>query len=177
MDLEKLLKEVAKGKQNAQRQFFDLTADKLMGVAVRYTYDRSTARDILQESYIRIFKKIPEFEYQSESALYSWMCKIVSREAIRWIKSNQRFDLNGEIPDNGENRQQKILHELSPADWLSCLAVLPENQRIVFNLFAIEGYNHKEIEEITGIPEVTSRSTLSRARKKLQEVFKKKELV
>jgi RNA polymerase sigma factor (sigma-70 family) len=177
VEFRQLFNEVVRGRENAQRQFFELTSDKLMGVAVRYTYDRSTARDILQESYIRIFNKIPEFEYQSESALYSWMCKIVSREAIRWIKNNKRFDWNSEIPECADNRQQQISHELSPSDWLSCLAMLPENQRIVFNLYAIEGYNHREIEEITGIPEVTSRSTLSRARKKLQEVFKKKELV
>ncbi len=132
MDFKQLVKEVAKGRQNAQREFFDLTVDKLMGVAVRYTYDRSTARDILQESYIRIFNKIPEFDYQSESALYSWMCKIVSREAIRWIKSNKRFDWNSEVPECTDNRQHQIAHELSPSDWLSCLAMLPEKQRIVF---------------------------------------------
>lgn len=176
MDFRQLVGEVARGKEKAQWQFFELTSDKMMGVAIRYTYDRSTARDILQESYIRIFKKLPEFDYQSEGALYSWMSKIVSREAIRWIKANRRFDWNCEIPERIDKRQEQLSHELSPSDWLSCLAGLPENQRLVFNLYAIEGYNHREIEEITGIPEVTSRSTLSRARKKLQELFKKKEL-
>jgi RNA polymerase sigma factor (sigma-70 family) len=173
-DWNELLRELKKGKKKAQRRFFDLTTDRMMGVAVRYTKDRSGAKDCLQESYIRIFRNIDDFDYKSDEQLFAWINKIVSREALRWIKRNKKFFWTDDdliISSNGSKKAPDYLFE---DDLLNHLTKLPEAQRIVFNLYVIEGYSHKEIEEITGINEVTARSYLSRARKKLQDLINRK---
>lgn len=174
MDLKQLILDLIKGNEKAQWKFFELTADRMMGVAMRYTKDRNTSKDVLQEAYIRIYDKLPGFEYRSARGLQVWMSKIVSREAIRWIKANQRYSWTEEVPVENLGSKSREEDPFFQSDLMEYLNKLPEAHRIVFNLYIIEGYSHKEIEEITGIAEVTARSHLSRARKKLQNLMNDK---
>ncbi len=143
-----------------------------MTVAIRYVIDRDTAKDILQESYIRIFQKIDTFEYQHDNATLAWMRQITAREAIRWLKRQKRWT-------QGDNTISSdtitASHPLFEDDLFHHLLKLPENQRVVFNMYAIEGYSHKEIAQKLQIVESSSRSLLTRARKRLASIIDKNE--
>ncbi len=141
-----------------------------MTVALRYVVDRSAARDVLQESYIRIYKQLPRFQYENEAATMAWMRRITSREAIRWIKKQQRWQA---IDIQPFSEQVSSVHSIFKDEMYQCLLILPTNQRLVFNMYAIEGYSHKEIAEKLEIAESSSRSLLTRARKKLAQQINK----
>lgn len=163
---------IKRGSQKAEKALFDTSAHQLMTVALRYVVDQSAARDVLQESYIRIFQKLSQFQYENEVATLAWMKRITAREAIRWLKKQQRWQMTD------TQVQQTTITEEHPMfndDLYKSLLVLATDQRLVFNMHAIEGYSHKEIADKLQIAESSSRSLLARARKKLVEHLKKKE--
>ena len=134
---------------------------------MRYVMDEQAARDILQESYIRIFSSIKKFNYQSEAETWSWLQKIVVHEGLRWIKKNKRWAKMRNVERNSlaENQVNHLYHD----DKLELLKCLRKEERVVFNMYAIEGYSHKEIAEVLGMAVGSSRSLLTRARKKLRQ--------
>ncbi len=173
-DWKELLQEIENGQEKAQREFFDRTSDQMMGVAMRYIKERSGAKDCLQEAYIRIFRGLKKFDYRSDEQLFGWMNKIVSREAVRYLQRNKKYYLTDEDLTRSSNGPGRVPDKLFKDDLLKHLAELPESHQIVFNLYVIEGYSHREIEEITGINAATARSYLFRARKKLQKWINRK---
>jgi RNA polymerase sigma-70 factor (ECF subfamily) len=172
MMLKKLIREIQKKRSKAERQLFDATTERLMAVALRYVVDQHVARDVLQESYIRIFKGLKKFEYSSEAECWSWMNRIVAREALRWIKKSKRWN---EIKQNGSSPLISISpeHPCYEDEKFNMLKCLRPEERFVFNLYALEGYSHKEIAEEMELAESSSRSLLTRARKKLQTQIQK----
>lgn len=140
----------------------------LLTVCRRYVGSRETARDVLQESFIRIFRSIEK--YKEQGKLIHWMKKIVINVALQQI--NKSYFKN---EDSGlELLPEKILlpriyHQLAAEDLLLIIQQLPLGFRTVFNLYAIEGYSHQEIAELLGITKSTSRSQLARARQILQK--------
>ncbi|MBT8219848.1 MAG: RNA polymerase sigma factor [Bacteroidia bacterium] len=171
MSLEQLVILAAEGKEQAQKQLFLKTSSQLKAVALRYVRDVSTADDVLQESYIRIFNQLTNFEYINDESTIGWMRKITAREAIRIIKKDQRW-----LDNNKSNFTPEIQNSnpMMMDDMYQMLMRLPDNQRVVFNLVAIEGYSHKEIASELGIEKSSSRSLLTRARKNLQNILTKK---
>lgn len=117
-----------------------------MGVAIRYVKDESTAKDIVQESFVRIFNSIPKFQYQNENAFKAWIKRITAHEAIRWLKKYNVHFL--EVEENTSNmyavRNPSVLSELYTQDLLKALQSLPQGYQVVFNLYIIEGFSHKE---------------------------------
>jgi len=172
MNLEQLIIQSAEGKQDAQKALFLQTSNHLKTVALRYVKYGTAADDVLQEAYIRIFRNLSKFNYENDVATMGWMRQITAREAIRYIKRNQRWSEH-------DNKVPVINHhEIQPMamdDMYKLLTRLPDNQRIVFNLAAIEGYSHREVAEQLGIKESSSRSLLTRARQNLQEQLSKKQ--
>ena len=131
--------------------------------------DTSAARDVLQESYIRIFQKLDTFHYNTEAAALAWMRQITAREAIRWLKKQKRWK-NLDIHPFADTISES--HPMFEDDLFCNLQALPADQRLVFNMKAIEGYSHKEVAEKLNIAESSSRSLLTRARKKLAQLLK-----
>jgi RNA polymerase sigma factor (sigma-70 family) len=154
----------------AQRAVYDLYKAKLMGLCRRFARDREDARDILQESFIKIFSKIRQVE--SADKLEAWMKSIAVRTAIDHYHKLKRIDHQSysktdfNIPDS-EN--EIILGNLTDEYLIRIINELPEGCRLVFNLFEVEGYSHQEIADLLGIGEGTSRSQLHHAKYLLKQ--------
>lgn len=174
MNLKKIIHGCRKGRRQAQQQLFMTYSKYLMGIAIRYVKDENSAKDILQESFIRIFSSLQKFEYKNENAFMAWMKRITINEAIRWLKKyNQHFL---DVEENSKNnaytsKKPSILSELYTKDLLTALQTLPQGYQMVFNLYVIEGFSHKEIGELLKISGSTSRSQLSRAKNMLKQLL------
>jgi RNA polymerase sigma factor (sigma-70 family) len=160
-------------KPAAQSFLFKKYAGKMLAVCSRYASDRDEAEDILQEGFVKVFLHIAKFK--RESSLETWITRIMINQALTHIKRNShsRDNLNIEelqfdiVDDDGN----KTLQHLSGKDLIGMIQKLPEGYRAVFNLYAIEGYSHKEIGEMLNISENTSKSQFSRARQVLMKLI------
>ncbi len=172
-----LIKKCASGDILAQKAFYEKFAGKMMGVCLRYAKDVEEAEDVMQDAFIKIFNKIPV--YEEKGSLEGWVRRIVVNTALDSYRKNKKHqqDVNADTVDYLLETKNHIIAELSAQDLLVIINNLPEGYRIVFNLFAIEGYSHKEIAERLGITESTSKSQYSRAKKLLRDILKKNKLV
>lgn len=165
MSLEKVIKLAQQNNSQAERQLFDATCDHLKSVAKRYVLIESNAEDVLQETYIRIFKHLSSFNYINDAATMGWMRQITATEAIRYLKKNKKWEAVNEL---AENTVPVVIDDQLDDQLYHLLLALPPRQRIVFNMYALEGYSHKEISQQLEIAESSSRSILTRARSFLQ---------
>ncbi len=161
MHIEQLIKDCIKGNRRAQEELFFSYSKELMAAAYRYTFDKSAAQDVVQESFIKIFRSLNQLHSHREDVLKSWMYKITIRNALDWKAKHKAFYekqhlVKAEIYSNENN--------LELQDALATLAELPEGYRQVFQLHVIDGYSHKEIGAMLNINESSSRSQLTRAR-------------
>lgn len=167
---ERLVKDCVAGKPVAQRMLYERYADRMMGVCVRYARDYDEAADVMQEGFLRVFKKLHTFRH--EGSLEGWIRRVIVNVAVRHYQKNSRLYIVNEM-EEAENQPgyDDIEDDLAYEDLLEMVQSLPDGYRVVFNLFAIEGYSHKEIAEELGISEGTSKSQLARARKSLQQML------
>ena len=168
--LEDIIVLIQRKDARAERQLFDRTATHLKSVALRYVSDHQKAEDVLQESYLRIFASMMTFQYINDAATMGWMRRIVATESLRYLKKHQKVDYKDEMPED----PVFVEYPFESEDLMTLLNLLPEKQRVVFNLYAIEGYGHKEIADLLGLAESSSRSLLTRARSFLQKYISKK---
>lgn len=155
-------------KRKAQKALFEKYHPVMMGICMRYAKSRSEAEDVLLMGFSRIYRKIKQFEGQG--SFEAWMKRIMVNLAIDNFRKNIKHYYNEDIDDihDGSIPADEIPDIFSVEEILKTIQNLPVGYRIVFNLFAIEGYTHKEIAEILGISESTSKTQLLKARKKLQ---------
>lgn len=170
MNLEALITEAKKGTEKAQKMLFQTTCAQLNSVAIRYVADQSLAEDVLQETYIRIFKNLESFEFRDDISTLAWMKRITATEALRLIKKRKRWQ------ESDVHSSALVTSSTAFANdhIMKALLQLPAKQRIVFNMYAIEGYNHREIGKELGLAESSSRALLTRARTQLQSIITKK---
>ncbi len=157
----------------AQMQLYDLYCDAMFTVAVRYVKDSFTAEDIMQEAFIKAFKKINS--YKEEVAFGAWLKRIVINQSIDWLKKRklELVSINDEITTIADEEEHwNVAATISYQEIVNCIQKLKEKYRIVLTLFLLEGYDHGEISKILGISEVTSRTHLLRGKKKVQEQLK-----
>lgn len=173
--LKHIIQEIKNESTGADKKLFDASVSRLMGVAMRYVQDEATAHDVIQDAYIRIFKAIEAFDYHTEAETWSWMFRITSREAIRWLRRTKKQERISNHHPTMRNDIAVQIHEDIADKKLILMKCLQENERIAFNLFAIEGYSHLEVAKILEIKESSSRSLVTRARKKLQTQWIKME--
>ena len=159
------------GNANAQRELFERFAQKMMGVCVRYTDSTEEAEDMLQDGFIKVFAKLDSF--RGEGSLEGWLRRIMVNTALENFRrlKEQKQNTEGGVEDlqisNFDNPEDK----LGEKDLLNMIKSMPQGYRIIFNLYAIEGYTHKEIGEQLGLSEGTSKSQYARARVYLQKVL------
>ncbi|MCF8361635.1 MAG: sigma-70 family RNA polymerase sigma factor [Prolixibacteraceae bacterium] len=167
-DLERIIKDCKAGNNKAQATLYRLFAPKLFGVSMRYSRDRTEAEDILHEAFVRIFEKIEQ--YNGSGHFEGWMRRIVVNIALEHYRKKQRLQIVDDVTfyDNQE-RSSMNLETLNEQHLLNLIQELSPQYKIVFNLYAIDGYSHKEIAEKLGISEGSSKSNLARARKTLQK--------
>lgn len=160
--------------RKCQRFLWDKYAPKLLSLSIRYCRSREDAEDVLMESYVKIFDKMQDFRFQS--SLETWMRRIVVNTSINKLRATKITDtIDSELNDIGFT--DNAFDNLNAQQLLALLDSLPTGYKTVFNMFAIEGYSHKEIADELGIDEGTSRSQLAKARKALQEMVEKNEKV
>lgn len=165
---EGLIKGCLKGDRSAQRLLYDTYSGKFLGICLRYLKDREHAEDVMIESFMKIFEKLPQ--YQAKGSFEGWMKRIVVTQALMTLRSNRHLMM--EVHIEGEYEYQNHHYELThmeAAELMELVQSLPVGYRTVFNLYAIEGYSHQEIGELLGITESTSKSQLNRARNALKE--------
>lgn len=171
MDEQQLIDGCKRGKASARKELYELYAPTMMSLCVRYVRDRETARDLLQEGFIKVFTKINT--YSATGPLGAWIRRVFVTTALEYIRKYDALRMSAPIDEYGEQVEDgnaSVLDRLSANDLLACISRLPNGYRTVFNLYAIEGYTHKEIADILHIQEITSRSQFARARKALQEM-------
>lgn len=159
---------------SAKKYLYCQYAGYLTGVCSRYISNREDVRDILQESFLKIFSSISTFEYRGPGSLKGWMTRIVVNESLKFLKSVCKFELiplsdeNVEVADDEPDIDGIPLSELH-----SMIRELPIGYRVVLNLFVFEGKSHKEIAAALNIKESTSASQYHRAKKILADKIKK----
>ena len=169
----KLVKDCLKGSPLAQKNLFKKFYGLVMTICLRSANDKDEAKDILQESFIKVFKNLSNFKF--EGSLRTWIQRIVINTAIdKYRKDKQesgkiRIDNNTIIPE-----AESIVSNLNKDDLMKCISMLPTGYRTVFNLFVIEGYTHKDIADKLGISEGTSKSQLFKAKQILQQYIKER---
>lgn len=155
----------------------ELYYGKMMGVCLRYAKDKDQAKDILHDGFIKVFDKINQFD--NKGSLEGWIRRVMVNTAIDFCRKNtftfsmdEKFDLE-DLDSNGTNESdlEAFLNTFSADQIMKMVQGLSPVYRVVFNLYAIENYSHKEISEKLGISEGASKSNLSRARINLQKMF------
>ncbi len=153
--------------RSAQKALYEQMAGKMFALCCRYVRDRMEAEDVLVTSFTKVFDRIGQFK--GDGSFEGWVRKVVMNEALTYLRKNKGMYLETDLgaadrePDLGQ-----LNNQLEAEDLLKLVAELPPGYRMVFNLYAVDGYSHKEIARQLGITENTSKSQLSRARNFLQ---------
>lgn len=143
-----------------------------MSVCLAYSSSRFEATEILNEGFLKVFSKI--HTYRAGNSFQAWLRRTMVNTAIDYFRMNKKHRFNVEVNEAiTEETDLNVIDELTAREILDLLQQLPENYRLTFNLYEIEGYSHEEISKILGIPEGTSRSNLTRAKQKLRQLLKK----
>ena len=181
---EQIVKDCIAGKRQAQKLLFDTFAPLMLGVCMRYCHDRDEAEDILQEAFIKVFQNIHSF--RGEGSLAGWIKRVIVNHAINYINKRNKTARHERIDEIREteildiNETVEFPDEFNPALLLKLIQDLPAGYRAVFNLHIFEDYGHKEIAQILGISENTSKTQLFKARRwlknKIEETRLKKNL-
>jgi len=166
-----LVKKCLRNADGAVDEFYNRYGSAMYGICLRYSKSRMDAEDILQEGFIKALTKLKEF--RNEGPLGGWIRKIVINTAINFYRNKNSQFLNiDDVNYDNEDLDKDIISQLSVNELLGFIQELPEGYRMVFNMYVIEGYKHKEIAETLNITENTSKSQLAKARKHLQEKIK-----
>lgn len=178
--LEKLISGCLANERRAQGELFKLYYGKMLAVCMRYATDRDSAEETLQEGFIKIFDKLDAFDYKG--SFEGWMRRIMANTAIDNIRKSKKgpiltdddndFKL-GAINPMVENEELEFVG-LKAEIAMAAIEALSPAYKAVFNLYVMEEYTHKEIAEILGISEGTSKSNLSKAKANLQTILKEK---
>lgn len=173
-DEEKLIEGCIAGKREMQRLLYDLYAKKMMMVCLRYAPTTFEAEDIMQDAFVKVFANIANFK--RDCPLEFWIRRIMVNTALKHLRGKQLLTVSHEAEEVGNlSAEDYSLSGYSMDELLGMIQSLAPRYRMVFNLYAIEGYNHKEIGEMLGISEGTSKSQYSRARAILQSMLTRQE--
>jgi RNA polymerase sigma factor (sigma-70 family) len=156
----------------AQSEIYKLYADVLFGISLKYSRNYQDAEDTLQDSFLIIFDKIKQ--YNNKGSFEGWLKRIVINTALQKYREKNHLQLIKEVSDTEE--VVEIDFEDTHLDigfLLKLVQELPDKYRLVFNLYVLDSYSHREISKMLNISEGTSKSNLSRARKKLKEKLEK----
>lgn len=171
---QQLIELCAKHDRKAQRELYDKYSRLLLGVCLRYSADRAEAEDVLQDSFLKIFFSIQDFT--GSGSFIGWLRKVAVNTAITHYHKNLKYRYHVEIEEfvSVETGTMSFEEDFFTSDELfKVLNELPGGYRMVFNLYAVEGYKHKEIAEMLGIDTNTSKSQYSRAKAAIRDKLEK----
>lgn len=158
-----------KGDRVAQKKLYDLLAQRMFAVCLRYMGNRDAAEDILQDGFVTLFSKLSS--YSGEGAFEGWARKIFVNTALMSLRKTDALKLSDELEQARDLKTDLAtqVQNIGYKELMKLVMSLPDGYRTVFNMYVVEGYSHKEIAECLKITEATSRSQLQRARMILQE--------
>ena len=171
MDEKQLIKGCINNDRKAQKALYDKYSKRMMAVCLRYVKDTEDARDLLQEGFVKLFMNI--HTYIGDGLLDGWVRKIFVNCALERLRHQDVLRNADDIDETvyADIPDESSVSQLYADEIMACVQSLPDGFRTVFNMFAIEGYSHKEISEKLNITESTSRSQYLRARKMLQKMI------
>ncbi len=168
--LDPLLNKCRKGDRRAQKKLFKLLYPYSMSICLRYAHDEEEAMEVLNDGYLKIFAKIDQ--HNPNRSFKAWARRIFINTAIDHYRKNEKHYHSLEINTvDTEHIKPDVLDNLAAADIRAMVSQLPPAYRLIFNLYVVEGYNHREIAEKIGISEGTSKSNLSKARIRLKKMI------
>ncbi len=171
----RLVKQCLRGDHEAQRELYDRYSAEMLSVCRRYTHSLEDAEEVLSNGFIKIFSRLDQ--YRGEGALGAWIRRIMVREALNFIRYQKNLFVEVEEDRREEFGHSSVKDHYDVEHLMRMINELPTGYRTVFNLYAIEGYNHKEIGQMLEISENTSKSQLSKARRQLQQKLSEYELI
>jgi RNA polymerase sigma-70 factor (ECF subfamily) len=161
----------------AQRELYNRFSPKMLAVCYRFGHSREDAEDMLQEGFIKVFSQIHTF--RNQGAFEGWVRRIIVHTCINNLKKNKKFNESVDIihATSLHVREESVPSIVQAKQVVECIRLLPIGYRTVLNLYAIEGYSHKEIADMLDIEESTSRSQYTRAKQMLEEILIKKKIL
>jgi RNA polymerase sigma-70 factor (ECF subfamily) len=177
MTEEQMLAGSVKNNPAAQEELYNRFSPRMLGVCYRFAKNREDAEDMLQEGFIKIFTQL--HQYRNEGALEGWIRRIIVHTCINILKKNKKFadSVNIIYAKSIHIREEMIPSIMQAKQVVECIRLLPVGYRTVLNLYAIEGFSHKEIGQLLDIEESTSRSQYTRAKAMLEEILIKKKII
>ncbi len=170
--LDDIIKGCKSGSREMQGKLYRMYASRLFGICMYYSKDQTEAEDILHDGFMKIFRHIGQ--YEGKGSFEGWMKRIMINTALEKLRKQNILIPVGDIYEFREEiSEETLLPDISEKDLLKLIRSLTPQYRLVFNLFVIEGYSHKEISEMLHISVGTSKSNLARARMALQDKLKK----
>ena len=173
----KLIESCREGDRAAQKVLYERLAPRMFPVCIRYIGDREAAEDVLQDGFVTLFTRLDS--YKGEGSFEGWARKIFVTTALMELRRKDALKMSEDLETVRGMKAEATtqLQNIGYKDLMKLITQLPPGFRTVFNMYAIEGYSHKEISDILGISETTSRTQLSRARLWLQNKIKEIENV
>jgi RNA polymerase sigma factor (sigma-70 family) len=177
MTEEAILQGCLRNESTAQRELYNRYSPKMLSVCYRFAHHREDAEDMLQEGFIKVFSQIHTF--QNKGAFEGWIRRIVVHTCINHLKKNKKFNESVDIihATSLQVREESVPSIVQAKQVVECIRLLPIGYRTVLNLYAIEGYSHKEIADMLDIEESTSRSQYTRAKQMLEDILVKKKII
>ncbi len=166
-----------RGDASARRELYDRYAAVMYGVCRRYVGDGAVAEDLLHDGFVTLYMKIGDF--RGEGSFEGWCRRIFVTTALGYLRKRNPLEDARPVEDMHRlgSRDASPDGIISAGEIMECMQLLPEGYRTILNLYAVEGYSHREVGEMLGIGEVTSRSQYSRARVRLADILKKRGLL
>lgn len=168
MELESIIRAAQNGEKQAQGNLYTHLHRKMYGVCLRYASSEAEARDHLHDGFVHLLHKLKKYSFKG--SFEGWARRLFVNLILQKYRSQKLLYATGyDLNESSEISYEHILENINAKELLSLIAELSPQYRLIFNLYAIEGYSHKEIAEKLGISEGTSKSNLSRARGILQK--------
>lgn len=176
-----LVERIQQKDQRAMSQLYQMYVEELSSVCYRYVPDEDDAKDVLQNSFVKIFTTIPALDYRGEDSFKAWMKRIVANEALGCLKQRKKLEFveyHAATLDSADDDEPQP-ERLSPDELHKLISELPDGYRMVVNLYVFEGYSHRQIAELLSISEHTSASQFYHAKrllaKRIKELTKDKQ--
>ena len=177
MTEEQMLAGSIKNNAAAQEALYNRFSPRMLGVCYRFAKNREDAEDMLQEGFIKVFAQIHTF--QNRGSFEGWVRRIMIHTCINNLKKNKRFNESVDLihATSVQIKEENIPSIIQAKQVIECIRLLPIGYRTVLNLYAIEGFSHREIGEMLDIEESTSRSQYTRAKAMLEDILIKKRIL
>ena len=177
MTEEAILKGCLQNDPTAQKELYNRYSPKMLSVCYRFAHNREDAEDMLQEGFIKIFSQMHTFG--NRGAFEGWIRRIIVHTCINILKKNKKFNESVDIihATGAMVREESVPSIVQAKQIVECIRMLPIGYRTVLNLYALEGYSHREIGMMLDIEESTSRSQYTRAKAMLEEILVRKKII